>query len=130
MDATVEFEGFFETDFSASFRVLISLGIGNVDELVVGNFCSGAFLVAEEWAGFTKGLDEIIFDAEGGEIALLIEAEEAVDAWGGGGVGDDVIIPNGEIVVGFVDPDDTASGILNEVVVEVGGTFGGYFSKA
>lgn len=130
MDAALEFEGLFGADLGAGFGILVTLGIGDIDELVVGNFCSGAFIVAEEWAGLADAFDQVVLDAEGRKITFLIEAEEAFGARGGGGIGDDVIIPDGEIVVGFVDPDDTASRILYEVVVEAGGAFGGCFAKA
>lgn len=105
-------------------------GVADVDELVVGDFSAGAFVVTEKRASLALAFDEIVFEAESVEVAPYVEPEKPFGARSRGGVGDDVIVADSEVVVGFVDPNDPAARILDEVVVECGRTFCGCFPKA
>lgn len=64
MDAALEFEGLFEADGGVGFGVLVAGGVADVDELVVGDFGAGAFIVSEKRAGLADTLDEAVLEAE------------------------------------------------------------------
>lgn len=130
MNTTLKIEGFFETNCGVGLGVLVAAGISDIDEPVVADFSAGAFVVTEKRAGLALAFDEVVFEAESAEVAPCVEPEKPFGARSRGGVGDDVIVADSEVVVGFVDPNDPTARILDEVVVEGGRTFCGCFPKA
>ena len=107
----------------------VACGVGDAGEAVVAEGGFGAGVVAEERARFVVAFDDVVFEAEGGEVGGFVEAEETVVAVFCGGACDDVIVSDGEVGVGFVHPDDAAAWVGDEVVVEEAGAGGGFVAE-
>ncbi len=107
----------------------VACGVGDADEAVVAEGGFGAGVVAEERTRFVAAFDDVVFEAEGGEVGGFVEAEETVFAVFCGGACDDVIVSDGEVGVGFVHPDDPAAWVGDEVVVEEAGVGGGFVAE-
>ena len=105
-------------------RVLVAVGVTDVGQFVIRELALAALVVSEEGAGESDALDDVVGEGEGFKMTLRVESEEAFLAWRGSGTGDNVVVTEGETGVGGIHPDDTASGIVDEVVVKVGRTFG------
>ena len=108
-DAAGELEWGFETGRCLGGWVGVASGVGDAGEAVIAEGGFGAGVVAEERARFVAAFDDVVFEAEGGEVGGFVEAEETVFAVFCGGAGDDVIVSDGEVGVGFVHPDDAAA---------------------
>ncbi len=130
MDAAVKSQGRFEARRPRLLGVGEAVGVGHPGEQVVLDDGAVAFLVAHQRPGRTLTLDDVVANCDRLEITILVETKQAVRARSGGGAGDDVVVADLQVVVGFVDPDHAATGIAHKIVVEPGRPFRGDVAEA
>jgi len=103
--------------------------VGDVGESVVLNAGSVAGFVTHQWAGILGiAFDDVVVNGDGRKIHDFgIETEESIFA--GQGVGDDVVVVELEVVVAAVGPEETATRVLDQIVVEDGWARGENFAE-
>ena len=129
-DSALELKRLFQSDQSVGLRVLEFIGISYVDERVVLNRCRVAFRRAEQWAGLTNALNQVVSNKNGCEVASTIESKQPIIARRYGRPRDDVIVADHDVVEHLVDPDQSSSRIANQVIVKAQGPRSGRISKA
>lgn len=120
MDATFELKWFLQSNRSVCFVVFQLRGIGHIDEFVVHNCCRVTFWRAEQWAGGSNTLDQVICDHNRREITPAIESEQSIFSGSRCGPRDNVIVADLQIVVDLIHPDHSSTGVTHQIIVESG----------
>ncbi len=124
MDAAFELERFLQSNRSVCFGVRQLGRVGYVDQGVVLDDGSIAFLGAEQRAGLSLALDDVVLDRNRFEIAAAVESKQPFVSRGGGRSGDDMIVADFEMIEDFVDPDHAPTWVADQIVVKTSRSLG------